>query len=73
MTKQYKHICLCKAVSHSEVISAIKKRDAKYLLDIQNITKVSTGCSRCKSLLLILAEKEIKKIEKIRKRLRINF
>ncbi|MFO8023167.1 MAG: (2Fe-2S)-binding protein [Perlabentimonas sp.] len=73
MAKADKYICECKAVFPSEVAIAIKKKNARTLFDIQNLTKASTGCGRCKTQLLMLIESEIKRNDKAGKQLKINF
>jgi NAD(P)H-nitrite reductase large subunit len=73
MGKIRNHICECKAVRKAEIISAIKQKKAETLLDIQNLTKATTSCGRCKPLVYQILEEEIKKNNRKDRQLKINF
>jgi NAD(P)H-nitrite reductase large subunit len=73
MTKGSIYICDCKAVKVHEIRSAIKTKGAQTLLDIQNITKASTGCGRCKQPVTDILNAELRKIEVNGKQLRLNL
>lgn len=73
MTKAVVYICECKAVKANEIKSAIKTKGAQTFLDIQNITKASTGCGRCKQAVTDILNAELCKIEAKGKQLRLDF
>lgn len=73
MDKRPKHICQCKAVTLSEIKKSITKSGARTLLDIQNLTKASTGCGRCKLQVEEILGKELVKINALGNQLRIEF
>lgn len=73
MTHKSKYICECKAVTANEIKRAVRNKGAESILDIQNLTKASTGCGRCKDLVIEIIQLEVKKIEAKGKQLRIDF
>jgi NAD(P)H-nitrite reductase large subunit len=73
MSMTNKYICDCKAVTKTNLLNAIRKAGANNLLDIQNLTKASTGCGRCKSSVLQILEKETQTINLKNKQMRIDF
>ncbi|MDX9846087.1 MAG: (2Fe-2S)-binding protein [Tenuifilaceae bacterium] len=73
MVNQQKYICECKAVTQREIITAIRRKGARTLLDVQNLTKASTGCSRCKTVVNDIVDKEMSKLRDQGMQLRIDF
>ncbi len=73
MTNQQKYTCECKAVTQREIINAIRKKGARTFLDIQNITKASTGCGRCKPMVNDITIKEISKLKDKGEQLKIEY
>ncbi len=65
-------ICSCKGVTKKEILSAIKN-GAQSITDIQIKTKASTGCGRCKHVIISMLEKEQTKIFNKNSQLRIKF
>jgi len=65
-------ICSCKGVTKDEIIKAVRK-GAATMLDIQAITKATTGCGRCKSVVSGILSKELKKEQNRNAQLRIKF
>jgi NAD(P)H-nitrite reductase large subunit len=62
--KKPSYICECKTVYLSEIVRAIRKHNAETLLDIQNITKATTGCGRCKNQVEYILGKELEQKRK---------
>jgi NAD(P)H-nitrite reductase large subunit len=73
MNKGTLYICECKSVKAHEIRSAIKTKGAQTFLDIQNITKASTGCGRCKQPVTDIINAELCKIEAKGKQMRLDF
>jgi NAD(P)H-nitrite reductase large subunit len=65
-------ICSCKGVTKSEIIKAVKG-GAQNIVDIQMLTKASTGCGRCKGIIHTILSKELEKLQEQNSQLRINF
>jgi nitrite reductase (NADH) large subunit len=68
-----KYVCQCKSVTKAEVKSCITKSGARTLLDVQNLTKASTGCGRCKPYVMKIAEDELNKIKRKGIQLTLDF
>jgi nitrite reductase (NADH) large subunit len=73
MDNNSKFVCNCKAITRNEIINAIRKKGAESFLDIQNLTKASTGCGRCKIQVLSIIEIELRKQIGLGKQLRLDF
>jgi nitrite reductase (NADH) large subunit len=73
MPKVNKYICECKAVTNNNLLNAIRKAGAETLQDVQNLTKASTGCGRCKPNVLQVLKKELQTINPQYNQLKINF
>ncbi len=54
-------ICNCYDVTKSDLVKAIRKHKLESLVDVQAATKASTGCGRCKPMVVGILEKELKK------------
>jgi len=54
-------ICFCRCVTKSEIIEAIINKKAKNIEDIQLITKASTGCGRCKTMVISVLSENLQK------------
>lgn len=73
MNSTPKFICHCKAVTKNEIKSAFRKSGAETLLDIQNLTKASTGCGKCKPEVLSIINSENKRRDELGKQLKLDF
>ncbi|MDD2277779.1 MAG: (2Fe-2S)-binding protein [Bacteroidales bacterium] len=72
-SKRANYVCECKAVFRNEIVNSIKKGHAQTLLDIQNLTKASTGCGRCKNQVEWIINTELEKKRKHGLQLRLNL
>jgi len=57
-----KYVCECKSIKASEIRKSIRESGAETLVDVQNLTKASTGCGRCKAQIIKILEVELKRI-----------
>ncbi|NHB68760.1 (2Fe-2S)-binding protein [Perlabentimonas gracilis] len=73
MHKVSKFICQCKSVTPAEIKSSVRRSGARSILDVQNLTRATTGCGRCKPLVMELIEVELEKINSKGMQLRIDF
>lgn len=73
MPQSSKFLCECKAVTANEIKKVIKTKGAESILDIQNLTKASTGCGKCKDAVAETLRIELQRIEAKAKQLRFDF
>jgi len=73
MSSNVKYVCECKSVKAFEIRDAVRKQGAQTLVDIQNITKASTGCGRCKPQVVDIMSKELKKRNISNQQLRLDI
>lgn len=59
--KMAERICNCYDVTKSDLVKAIRKHRLESLVDVQAVTKASTGCGRCKPMVVGIIENELKK------------
>jgi nitrite reductase (NADH) large subunit len=68
-----KYACDCKSVKGSDVRRSIRESGAETLVDIQNLTKASTGCGRCKPQVVAILESELKRINLAGRQLKLDL
>jgi nitrite reductase (NADH) large subunit len=68
-----KVVCECKLVPKTEIIDAIRKGGCQTIIDIQNVTGASTGCGRCKPVVIDILMKELQKQLEGSKQLKLPF
>ncbi|SDB83398.1 (2Fe-2S)-binding protein [Williamwhitmania taraxaci] len=66
-------ICSCYEVSKSELVKAIRKQMLESIVDVQVVTKASTGCGRCKPVVLEILKREVDKRSDKNTQLRLPF
>ena len=54
-------VCNCYDVTNADLVKAIRKHKLDSLVSVQAATKASTGCGRCKPIVVGILEKELKK------------
>ena len=54
-------VCNCYDVSRADLLKAIRKFNIESIVDVQFATKASTGCGRCKPVVMDILEKELQK------------
>lgn len=54
-------VCNCYDVTKAYLVKAIRKHKLDSLVGVQAATKASTGCGRCKPIVVGLLDKELKK------------
>lgn len=70
---QGKYVCECKSVKAFEIRNAVRKSGAETLTDVQNLTKASTGCGRCKGMVISILEVELKRLDAIGRQLKLGL
>lgn len=65
-------ICSCKGVSKTEIERALKN-GAQNIVDIQMATKATTGCGRCKGVVVSMLERSLAKQKQQGQQLRLDF
>ena len=73
MNQNPKYICHCKSVKKNEIKKAFQQSGAETLLDVQNITRASTACGKCKPEVVSISNSEIERRDKLGKQLKLNF
>lgn len=68
-----KYVCECKSVKAYEIRRAVRLSGAETLVDIQNLTKASTGCGKCKTHVISILNKELEKKHTEDKQLKFDF
>ncbi len=68
-----KYVCDCKSVKAFEIRKAVRESGAETIIDIQNLTKASTGCGRCKGEVTRIMENELEKKRAVGSQLKFDF
>lgn len=68
-----KYVCECKSVKPFEIMKAVRMAGAETIIDIQNLTKASTGCGRCRSAVESILSDELEKCMKKGNQLKFDF
>ncbi len=66
-------VCNCYDVTKAQLIRAIQKYSIDTITDLQNATKASTGCGRCKSVVKDILNQEMEKQRQRVQQLRLPF
>ena len=53
-------VCTCYDVTKADLVRAIRKHKLDSFFNVQAATKASTGCGRCKPIVMDILEKELK-------------
>ena len=54
-------VCNCYDVLKADLVKSIRKLNLESIVDVQFATKASTGCGRCKPVVVGILEKELQK------------
>ncbi|HUX54522.1 MAG TPA: (2Fe-2S)-binding protein [Williamwhitmania sp.] len=66
-------VCNCYDVTKVQLIKAIHKYSIDTITDLQNATKASTGCGRCKNVVKEILQEELEKQDWKNQQLRLPF
>lgn len=59
-----RNICNCNEVSEREVLNAIKRKNARKVVDVSKLTRAGTDCGRCKPTIQAILDREIPQLPK---------